>query len=331
MNMKLIMRLTCLVLSAAFLTLTAGDVLAQSYPNKPIRFIVPFPPGGGADILARIVGEKLTKNWRQPVVIDNRPGGNGFIGAQIAAKAAPDGYTIYLGNSDHLTVNPCLYSKMPYDTVKDFAPVTPVAYQKLILIVHPTVPAASVKELISLAKSKPGQLNFASWGTGSVGHLTGELFKTMAGVDMVHIPYKGSSPAFTDLLGGQVSLMFATIAAGSPHVKSGKLRALAITGAKRSPALPDVPTVAEAGLPGFEIASWNGVFAPAGTPKEIVTKLNTEIVKILSMPDVNERLSALGAEPAGMTPEQFAAIIKADLNKWAKIAKDAGIRLDESR
>lgn len=328
MSWKLRIGFSWLLILVILLGFSSGDLLGETYPNKPIRIIVPFAAGGAADLFARIVGQGLTKKWGQPVVVDNRPGGNGFIGAQLAAKSPADGYTIYMGNSDHLTINPALFTKVPYDTVKDFAPVTPVAYQKFLLIVHPAIAAASVKELIALAKSKPGQLNFASWGDGSMSHLAGEIFKTMAQVDMVHIPYKGSAPALTDLLGGHVSLMFASIGTGMPHVTSGKVRVLAVSSAKRSPVLPEVPTVEESGFPGFDIQSWNGVLVPAATPREIVTQLNTEIVKILDLPDVKERLSKLGVEPAGRTPEQFAAIIKADLVKWAKFAKDSKIRLD---
>ena len=325
--MKVKLGLTVLALCGAVLCIDVGTALAQSYPSKPIRLIVPWTAGGATDIFARIIGQKLTEGWGQQVVVDNRPGASGIIGFEIAARAVPDGYTILLA-AQPFTVNTSLFSKLPYDVVKDFAPVTLMAYTTNILVVHPAVPAESVSELITLAKSKPGQLNFASMGSATTGHLLGEMFKIMAGVDMVHIPYKGSAPAMTDLLGGRVSLMFDTVPSAMPHVKAGKLRALAVTSAKRSPLVPDLPTVAESGLPGFESAPWYGAVVPAGTPKEIITKLYTEIVKILNMPDVKDRLSNYGYTIIGSTPEQFADFIKTDMAKWAKVIKDAGIHVD---
>jgi len=328
--MKIKLGLRVLALSIAMPFLTFGAVFAQGYPNKPIRLIVPWSAGGSTDIFARIIGQKLTESLGQQVVVDNRPGASGIIGFEAAAKAAPDGYTIVMGASG-FTTNTSMYSKLPYDAVKDFAPVSLMALAANLLVVHPSVQAESVKELIALAKSKPGQLNFASSSHGSTAHLAGELFKTMAGVDIVHIPYKGSAPAMVDLLGGHVSLMFDPIPSVLPHVKAGKLRLLAVTSDKRLPELPNVPTVAESGLPGFEIGPWFGVLAPAGTSKEIITKLNTEIVKIMHMPDVKERLSSQGFTAIiGSTPEQFADFIKADIAKWAKVVKDAGIRIDKS-
>jgi len=324
---KVKLGLTVLALCGAVLCIDVGTALAQSYPSKPIRLIVPWTAGGATDIFARIIGQKLTEGWGQQVVVDNRPGASGIIGFEIAARAVPDGYTILLA-AQPFTVNTSLFSKLPYDVVKDFAPVTLMAYTTNILVVHPAVPAESVSELITLAKSKPGQLNFASMGSATTGHLLGEMFKIMAGVDMVHIPYKGSAPAMTDLLGGRVSLMFDTVPSAMPHVKAGKLRALAVTSAKRSPLVPDLPTVAESGLPGFESAPWYGAVVPAGTPKEIITKLYTEIVKILNMPDVKDRLSNYGYTIIGSTPEQFADFIKTDMAKWAKVIKDAGIHVD---
>ncbi|MBI2318924.1 MAG: tripartite tricarboxylate transporter substrate binding protein, partial [Betaproteobacteria bacterium] len=298
--------------------------LAQRYPSKPIRLIVPFPPGGGNDILARIIAPKLTESLGQQIVIDNRPGATGTIGSELAARSAPDGYTLLMVTSSTIAVNPSL-SKLPYDPLNDFAPVTQLAGYQLILVVNPSVPAKSVKELIALAKSKPGQLNYASPGSGTSMHLAGELFNAMAGVDMVHIPYKGSVPGMTDMLGGRVQIGFNTMLSTMPYVKAGKLRALALTSAERSPALPDLPTVAEAGVPGYEATSWYGIVAPARTPKEIITELNTELVKILKMPDIREKLSSQGVEPVTNTPEQFAAYIKAEIAKWAKVIKDRNV------
>lgn len=317
---------------AALLAMTLGSVsfsaLAESYPIKSIRLIVPFPPGGATDTLARTIGQKLSDRWMQPVVIDNRPGAGGSIAAEVAAKAAPDGYTLFMGTAGTQCINPALYAKLPYDPGNDFSPVVLVAYVPNILVVHPSVPATSVEELIALAKAKPGQLNFASVGNGSGPHLAMELFKSMAGIDMVHIPYKGSAPALADLLSGRVALMFDAMASSLPHVKAGTLRALAVTGVKRSAVAPDVPTVAEAGLPGYEINPWFGVFAPAGTPAEVVAKLSGEITKILNMPDVRELLIGQGLEPVGGSPEQFSAHVGSEMKKWASVVKRSGARID---
>ncbi len=302
--------------------------LAQSYPSKPIRVIVPFPPGGTTDILARALGIHLTKAWGQPVPIENRPGAGGNIGADLVAKSPPDGYTLIMGTVGTHAINMSLYSRMPYDTVKDFAPITLVASVPNVLVVHPSMPVKTVRDLIELAKSKPGQINFASSGNGTSIHLAGELFKTMAGVSMVHVPYKGSAPAVADLLGGQVSLMFDNMPSSLPHIKAGKLRGIAVTSARRSPATPELPTIAEAALPGYEASSWFGMLAPAGTPKEIVGKLNHTIVASLQTPEMKERLSSQGAEPVGNTPEEFAAYIQAEIAKWAKVVKASGAKLD---
>lgn len=319
-----------LYLSAAALALAASlsPVLAQNYPAKTIRMIVPFPPGGTTDILARVAGQKITEAFGQQVIIDNRPGAGGNIGTELVAKAAPDGYTLLTDPGSTLTINPSLFAKLSYDVLKDFAPVTIIAAVPNLLVVHPSLPVKSVKELITLAKARPGQLNYASTGAGQSTHLSMELFKTMAGINVVHIPYKGSSPALVDLLGGQVSLMFDNMPSSLPHVKAGKLRALAVSTLKRSPAMPQLPTVAESGLPGFEVSVWFGVLAPAGTPREIVNKLNGAIVKSLQNPDVHERLAGQGAEPIGNTPEQFTAQMQRDLVKWAKVVKDSGAKLD---
>ena len=306
----------------------AATVQAQTYPSKPIRMIVPFPPGGTTDILARAIGAELTKAWGQPVVIENRPGAGGNIGSEAVARSPGDGYTLLMGTVGTHGINPSLYKKMPYDAVKDFAPVTLVALVPNILVVHPSVPAKSVAELIALAKKQPGKLTYASSGNGTSIHLSGALFESLAGVQMVHVPYKGSAPAVTDLLGGQVNMMFDNMPSALPHVKAGKLRALGVTSAKRSPAVPDVPTIAEAGVKGYEASSWFGVLAPATTPKDIVAKLNAEIAKSLGTPEMKEKLSSQGAEPVGNTPEQFGAFIRAEIDKWAKVVKASGATVD---
>lgn len=305
----------------------AAAAFAQGYPNKTIRLIVPFAAGGPTDIIARTVGQKLTGSWGQPMVIDNRGGGGGNIGSDIVAKATPDGYTLAMVIVGH-AINASLYSKLPYDPVKDFAPVTLAGAATIVLIAHPSVQAKSIKELIALGKSKPGKINWASPGTGTPHHLAGELFKTLTGIDMVHIPYKGAAPAVVDLLGGQVSLAFVSLPAALPHIKAGKLTALGISGSQRSAVAPEVPTIAESGLTGYELENWYGVLAPAGTPREIVNKLNGEIVKILQTQDVKERLNSQGFEIRTSTPEQFAAYLKSEIVKWAKIVKDSGAKVD---
>jgi len=312
----------------ALLALVATAASAQTYPTKPIRLVVPFPPGGATDILARDVAQKLTEAWGQQVIVDNRPGAGGNIGSELVAKSAPDGYTLEMGTVGTHAINASLYAKMPYDHVKDFVPVILVAGVPNVLVVNPAVPANSVAELIAYAKANPGKLNFASSGNGTSIHLSGELFKFMAGVQMTHVPYKGSAPALQDLIGGQVQLMFDNLPPSLPQIKAGKLRALAVTSLARAPALPDVPTMAEAGLPGYEASSWFGVLAPAGTPPAIVTKLNAEIAKWLATPEAKEKLSKQGANAAGGTPEDFAKHIAAETAKWAKVVKDSGAKID---
>ena len=321
------MGMTSRFIAALALNALAGAVFAQGYPNKTIRMIVPFAAGGPTDVMARTVGQKLTESWGQPVVIDNRGGGGGNIGSDILAKATPDGYTLAMIIVGH-AINASLYSKLPYDPVKDFAPVTLAGAATIVLVAHPSVQAKSVKELIALAKSKPGKINWASPGTGTPHHLAGELFKTRTGIDMVHIPYKGAAPAVVDLLGGQVSLAFVSLPAALPHIKAGKLTALGVSSPQRSAVAPDVPTIAESGLTGYELENWYGVLAPAGTPREIVNKLNGEIVKILQTQDVKERLNSQGFEIRTSTPEQFAAYLKSEIVKWAKIVKDSGAKVD---
>jgi tripartite-type tricarboxylate transporter receptor subunit TctC len=301
---------------------------AQAYPSQPIKIIVPFTAGGTTDILARTIGQKLSEAWRQPVIVENRPGAGGNIGADVVAKAKPDGYTILMGTIGTQSINSSLYAKMPYDAAKDFAPVTLVAMVPNVLVVNPAVNAKTVRELVALAKAKPGELNFASSSTGGSPHLSGEMFKQMTGADIVHVPYKGSAPAITDLLGGQVSLMFDNLPSALPQVKAGKLRALAVTSARRSQAAPDIPTLAESGVPGYEVDSWFGILAPAGTPKEIVNQLNAEVVRILKIPQVRERLLEQGAEPVGDTPEHFAEHIRKETVKWARVVKASGAKAD---
>ncbi len=305
-----------------------GVVPAQAqYPTKALRFIMPFPPGGGTDTLGRIIGQKLSEVLAQQVIIDNRPGAGANIGAEIAAKSPPDGYTLLMGNIAH-AINVSLYSKLSYDLVKDFAPVTLLASTPNILVVHPSVPARSVKELIALAQARPGQLDYASSGSGSSAHLAAELFNMMASVKMTHVPYKGGGPAVIALIGGQCSVGFATTPSVIAHVKAAKLRGLAVTSAQRSPATPDLPTISEAGVPGYEAGTWYGVLVPAGTSGEIVARLNAEFVKLLKLPDVRERLDAAGFEAIGTTPEQFAAYVRSEIEKWAKVVKASGARAD---
>jgi tripartite-type tricarboxylate transporter receptor subunit TctC len=310
------------------LALVAALACAQTYPTKPIRLVVPFPPGGATDILARDVAQKLTEAWGQSVIVDNRPGAGGNIGSELVAKSAPDGYTLEMGTVGTHAINASLYAKMPYDHVKDFTPVILVAGVPNVLVVNPALPANSVAELIAYAKANPGKLNFASSGNGTSIHLSGELFKVMAGVQITHIPYKGSAPALQDLLAGQVQMMFDNLPPSLPQIKAGKLRALAVTSLARAPALPDVPTLAESGLPGFEASSWFGILAPAGTPAPIVAKLNAEIAKWLATPEAKEKLSKQGANAAGGTPDDFAKHIATETAKWAKVVKDSGAKID---
>jgi tripartite-type tricarboxylate transporter receptor subunit TctC len=314
------------------LALAASTCLAQSgapaFPAKPVRFVVGFTPGGPSDILARALGQKLGDLWSQQVVIENRPGAGGNIAAEIVARSAPDGYAWLLGNNSILATNASLYRALAYDPVKDFAPVALVAVQPNILVVNPQVPASNVKELIALAKSRPGQLNYASSGSGAAAHLSGELFRAMTGVDLVHVPYKGAQPALTDVIAGQAQLMFATSASVVPYIKAERLRALAVTSAQRSEAMPELPTVSEAGVPGFEAISWHGVVVPAATPAPLVARLNHDIVGVLRAPDLRDRLAALGADVVTGTPREFADSIAREIPKWAKVVKDSGARAE---
>lgn len=311
--------LVSIVLSPFF----PGIAFAQDYPVKPIRFIV----GPGPDVLARLVGQKLTNAWGQQVLVEQRPGAGGIIAADSVAKAPADGYTLLLSTGTYTTI-PSLYAKVPYDFVKDLAPVTLLASLPFLLVVHPSVPAKSVQELVQLARARPGQLNYASSGNGTTAHLAGEMLKNMAGINVVHVPYKGTGPGVIDLIGGQVHMMFAIIQSSLPHVKTGKLRALAVSGAKRSPSAPELPTISESGVPGYEFISWNGVHVPAATSKAVTGKLHAELLRTLAQPDVKERMFALGMDIAGGTPEEFAALVNSDIAKWAKVIKDAGVKVE---
>jgi tripartite-type tricarboxylate transporter receptor subunit TctC len=305
----------------------ACTVQAQTYPTKTVRMVVPYPPGGTTDILTRLISQKLTESWSQQVIVDNRSGASGNIGAEAVVRSAGDGYTLLSASTVH-TVNPSLYSKLGYDPLKDFTPITLLAQVANILVVHPSLPVTSVKEFIAFAKKRPGELNFSSAGNGSAPHLTAEMFKTMTGVNIVHVPYKGAPPAMADLLAGHVALTFATAPSAVPHVQSGRLRALGVSSAARIPALPAVPTIAEAGVPGYESIGWNGLVGPAGMPQRIVDRLNADVVRILRVPEVSKRLSDLGLEPRTTTAAEFAAFLKAEVVKWAKVVKDAKVKID---
>jgi tripartite-type tricarboxylate transporter receptor subunit TctC len=315
-------------LICGFLVFLSASAFSAEYPNKPIHLIVPFPPGGPADILARIIGPRLSQSLGQPIIIENRPGAGGNIASEYVAKAKPDGYNLVLGFVGTHAINSSLYANMPYDNVKDFAPVTPIASVSIMLVVHPSIPASSIGQLIEQAKLNPGKLTYGSPGNGTPQHLAGELFETMANVDMVHVPYKGAVPALTDLLGGHLSMIFSSLPPALPHVNNGKLRGIAVTSLARTPIAPSIPTISESGLKGFEVVNWYGVLAPARTPKNIISRLNTEIVKIMNMPEVVKMLSEQGAVPMTSTPEQFGSFIKDETSKWAKLVKFSGARID---
>jgi tripartite-type tricarboxylate transporter receptor subunit TctC len=320
-------RVYSLLLSAVLLAGTTW-VAAQEYPSKPVRLIVPFAPGGGNDIVARAIAQQLSASLGRQFVVDNRAGAGGVVGAELAAKSPADGYTLFLGGVGSHAVNPNLHTKLPYDPVADFAPITLIASAPSVLVVHPAVPARTIEEFTALAKANPGKLNFASNGNGSSAQLAAVLYASMAGVRMVHVPYKGLAPALADLLSGEVQLMFSSMVAIIPHIKTGRLRALAVTGRKRSPLLPEVPTLEESGLRGYEAGSWYGILAPAGTPPQIVAKLNAGIVQALQQPAIRARLAAEGAEAIGGTPGEFAAHINAELARVGKILRDGGVRLE---
>jgi len=315
-------------LAVAAAAATPLSATAQPYPTRPITVIVPFAAGGTTDILARVIGQALNKELGQSVIVDNRAGAGGNIGGALAAKAPADGYTLFMGTVGTHAINQSLYKKMPFDPVKDFAPLTRVAMVPNLLVANPGKPYKTVKELIAYAQKNPGKVNFGSSGSGSSIHLSGELFNALAKVDMVHVPYKGSAPAVSDLLGGQIDIMFDNMPSAIQHVRAGKLRPLAVTTAKRSPELPDVPTIAEAGVPGYEATSWFGMFAPAGTPAPVVARLNGALVKVLAQPEVKKKLAEQGAEPYSEKPEQFAEFIRTESAKWSKVVKDSGASAD---
>jgi tripartite-type tricarboxylate transporter receptor subunit TctC len=298
------------------------------YPAKPIRFILGYPPGGASDAVARMLVAPLTTRLGQQIIIDNRPGAGGNIAGEITARAAPDGYTWFLGNNGILATNQALYQKMPFDALRDFATVVLVATQPSVLVVHPSLPVKNVKDLVALARARPGQLNYASSGTGTAGHLAGELFKTLAGLSYQHIPYKGGGPAVIDVVSGQVQFMFATAASVIPHARSGRLRALAVTSAQRSPSVPELPTVAESAIAGFEALTWHGIVVPAATPQAVIAKINAEINAALATAELKERLATQGVEARGGKPEEFAAFLRTEIPKWSKVVRDSGAKAD---
>ena len=311
------------VLAVAFLAFVTGAAVAQGYPAKPIRIIV----GPGPDVLARIIGQQLTDAWGQQVLVEQRPGAGGIIAAESVAKSAPDGYTLLLSTGTYTTI-PSLYSKVPYDFVKDLQPVTLLATLPFLLVAHPSLPAKNVQELVQLARARPGKLNYASSGNGTTAHLAGEMLKSMAKINIVHVPYKGTVPGVTDLVAGQVHVMFAIIQSSLPYVKAGRLRALGVSSAKRSSSAPEVPTIAESGVPGYEFISWNGIHAPAAVNKAVTGKLSAELLKAITMPEVKERMFGLGMEVAGGTPDSFGTLVKSDIAKWAKVIREAGIKVE---
>ncbi len=317
---------TALVAGCGATSQAATQAALQAYPVKPLRMVVGYPPGGPTDVLARIVAQKLSESWGQQVIVDNRPGASGMIGAELAARAAPDGHTLLMVPVTY-AVTPSLFPKMAYDAEKDLAPVAQVAAAPFMLVVHPTLPVKTVKDLIALARSRPAQLNYASASTGGMPHLAGELFNTMTGVKMVHIPYKGAAPATTDLVSGQVSLMFNNMLSAMPHVKSGRLRAVAVTSTKRSAAVPELPAIAET-VPGYEASGWYGALAPAATPRDIINRLNAEMNRVMRLPDVMQRLAGDGVEAVGATPEQFAGYLRREIAKWGKVVRASGAKAD---
>jgi len=315
------------LLAGAFLPPGAG-AQAQSYPSRPVRFLVPAPPGGAPDALARMVGQGMGEKLGQTFVIDNRAGGNGIIGSELGARAAPDGYTVVMGYAGPFSINPSLYAKLPYDPVKDFAPITLIATGDNVLVTHPSLPVRSVKELVAMAKAKPGQLTYASGGTGQSSHLSMELLALMAGIRMVHIPYKGAGPAMADVIGGQVSMQFLAPPPAIPQINAGKLRGLAVSGSKRSAALPDIPTVAESGLPGYEVLTWYGAFAPARTPPEILRTLNREMVRVLQPNEMRDQLRRHGLEAGAMSADEFGRYLAGEIAKWRKVVVEAKIKIE---
>ncbi len=318
-------KLACAVQLAMLILPLSG--VAQNWPTRPVRFIVPFPPGGGSDVVARAIAGKLGEAWGHQVVVDNRPGAATMLGTDMAAKAPADGYTMLMASSSY-AINAHLQKKLPYEPLKDHAPVTQTAMQPYVVILHPSVAARNIREFVALAKAKPGTLNFGSPGTGSGGHLAVEYFRLVTGTNMVHVPYRGGAPALTDLIAGQIQFMFPTMLAAAPHVKSGRLRSLAVTGSKRSAALPEIPTVAESGVAGFEVGSWNGIMTPAGVPAAIIARMHKDAVAALRSADVRDKLAADGAEPVGNTPAEFTRHIRAELERWGKVIGAAGLKTE---
>jgi tripartite-type tricarboxylate transporter receptor subunit TctC len=329
---RTVLRAACAAVTVAMLGVLPAPAHAAdapaAFPSKPVRLIVPFPPGGSTDILARAVGQKLSESWGQPVVIDNRPGAGGIIGMELGAKSAPDGYTLVMGHVGTLAANPALYKSLPYDPLRDFAPITLIAMVPNVLVVGPAVSSRTVAELVALAKSKPGALDYGSGGNGSAAHLATEYFKLKAGLDLQHIPYKGTAPALADLLGGQIALMITGLPPVLPHVKSGKLRILGVASARRLKQFPENPTIAESGVPDYEATQWYGILAPAQTPKDVVARMNRDIVKTLKEPTVTEKLASEGADPVGNSPEQFASFIKSEIDLWGRVIRATGARAD---
>ena len=318
-------RVLCCALLCALASATAT---AQNFPSHPVRIIVAFPPGGGTDIVARLIGPRLTDQWNQQVIVENRAGASGVIGTEAAARAAPDGHTMLMATMGNLTVNQHLYSKMAVDPLRDLAPLTQVVAVNFVMVSHPSLPAHNVKELIALARAKPGQINYSSSGPGGAPHLGVELFKSMAKVNLVHIPYKGSGPSFADLLGGQVSLTCDSLVQALPYIRDHRLNALGVLGAKRSPLLPDVPTVAESGVPGYELTNWFGLVVPAQTPRELITRIHGAVAKVLRQQDIRDRLAAMGADVVGSSPDAFGAFMQQESAKWAQVVKEAHIRAE---
>ena len=321
------MRIAVFVVTMLAAAVTHAAAADRAFPVKPVRLLVPYPPGGGNDTMARAIGAKLTDEWQQQVIIDNRAGANGLVAAELTMSAAPDGYTLFMANIGSHAINPALYKNIPYDAVKDFAPVSQLGSTANVLVIHPSTPAKNLQELIALAKAKPGVLTYGSNGIGSSQHLAGALFGTTFGINLVHVPYKGTGPMMNDMMGGQITMSFANMLAALPQVRAKRLNGIAVTSLKRSPALPDVPALAEAS-PGFEATSWWGLVATKGTPPEIINTLNRAVIKGLNTADMKNFLSNMGVEPAGSTPQEFAAFIKSEMAKWAKVVKEAGARAD---
>jgi len=308
--------------------LAPGFAAAQDYPAKPIRIVIPYPPGGASDVTARLLGQKMAEAWGQQVIPDNRPGANGIVALEHVAKSAPDGYTLLMANLGPNAINPAVYSKLPYDPVKDFSPITLTTLVPQVLVASPSLEAKNIAELIALARANPGKINYGTGGNGSANHLAVELMASIAGVKLTAVPYKGDAPAMADAISGQVSMTLPTVLAATPHIKSGKLRPLAVTTKTRVPALPDVPTMQEAGVPGYESVSWGGLMAPAGTPPAVIAKLHAEFARILKLPDIQERMEALGSTIVGSGPAEFSAFLQAEIRKWDGVAKKAAIRIE---